>query len=345
KTCASARAEGASAPCCETGCVLDNYFDITPPRSDLPPTSALIYENDAKDAVLLAGLCRDHRMAASVAGDAQEAARLLASRHWDFAIVNTELEPIAVPPGTRTMIICRSSVATVARVLAYRPASVITKPFDSTKLSQGFIRAMRLSFGYSTLSAMSTNFSMTLQNFEAALTGWAAEEHNRQNLPASVKYFCENACPQARTREAIPPAELEQYRLLNPFSERGALYCRHRTDCRLWKFQEQVPAEACTFAPVGMLCTDGVTSPETGLLKTIVMIEENVAKTMQRVDRLRLDYCTGQCDQRREDLAPRKGDTIFSSFRESLTRNCFSYCPQQDCPLMCFFEYFRRTIL
>ncbi len=236
-------------------------------------------------------------------------------------------------------------MALIARILTYHPVSIITKPFDTTKLSQGFVQAMNLSFDQPSMNAAINNFSMALQSFEMALNNWGMEEHNRLAFPESVKHFCETRCPMAKTKESIPNNDLGKYQLLNPFSKRGALYCGKRSVCKLWKFLEEGRAKINTAAPAALLRKQRELSPGTSPLDYLTRTSTDIDALQEGLNTLRTEYCTTLCGEKKENLNAEKGDIIFSNFKESLARNSFSYCTHHECPLMLFFEYYRKTII
>ena len=331
--------------CCEYGCVLDNYFAMNPNKKHLKPTRTLIYENVASDAKILDFICRDFNMEPFFATNAQEAQALIGKTTFDYAIINPELETIALPSVIKTIIVDAPSLALIARILTYRPVSVISKPFTAPELSAGITKALRVPSPQTSQMATINNLSMGLEYFETALNNWQTLPNNRLNFENSTRYYCENRCPMAKTKAAIKDNEFTHYQPLNQFAKRGALYCKIRKVCRLWKFLEHLKTQhgpELMAAPTDILNTPRQRSKEESLSDFITASMGAYLKHAEKLNTIRQGFCTGVCDKHKKDMDIQKGDFIFSSFREVLAQNYYLYCAEHSCALMSFFEYFKR---
>jgi hypothetical protein len=326
------------------GCVLDNYFDIVPDKKYLHASKVLIYEDDEKDAKILEFLCREFKMEPMVLTSPAEVERLLSRGKWDFAIVNPELDKVVIPKRTKVIIVDKLSVGIIARILTYRPVAVITKPFDVPTLSRGFIRALGLPFGQGTMPAALNNMAMAFQSLETALNNWMIDERRRFDIKQSVKYFCESRCPSATLRAGIPDGDMVQYHPLDLYSKRGALYCKAKPACKLWGFLDR-SLEGNMQSVDSILRASRDVVPGQSVFSFLLAVQADIKHHVDALDRQRLAYCTQVCDRHKDDMSAAKGDTLFSSLDDVIKRNSFSYCKEQDCPTMLFFEYFRRKLI
>ncbi len=350
KTCLTLDPQGGHGDmikhkCCEFGCVLDNYFDMNPDKKYLKPSKTLIYENNASDVKILDFICREFKMEPSFAENPGEAQELLRTTTFDYAIINPELESITLPSRTKIIIVDEPSVALIARILTYRPVSVISKPFTVPTLSAGITKALGIPFPQISQFTTINNLCMSLERFETALGNWQIHPNNRLNFENSTRYFCENRCPMATTKSAIKDNELGQYHLLNPFAKRGALYCKLRPTCRLWTFldhlKKQGPAELL-LAPTDVL---NIPRPRTQIESTAnftAASSEHYIAHAEMLNSQRSYFCTEICEKHKKDMDVGREDFLFSSFREVLAQNYYLYCSEHTCPLMAFFEYFKR---
>ncbi len=339
------RGEMIKHKCCEYGCVLDNYFDTNPDKKYLKDTRALIYENNPADIKILDFICREFKMEPSIAGNFQEAEDLLAKTKFDYAIINPELESLALPSRTKTIIVDEISVALIARILTYRPVSVISKPFTVPTLSAGLTKALGVPFPQISQFTTVNNLTMGVEHFSTAMNNWQIDPQNRLNLENSIRNFCETRCPMATNKTAIKANDIGQYHLLNPFAKRGALYCKVRPSCRLWTFLDHLKSQGMPemlTSPTDFLNQPDVRAAHEPWSDFTTAILNRCLAHADKLNDIRSNFCTGICEKHRKDMDISRGDFLFSTFKEVLAQNYYLYCREHACPLMAFFEYFKR---
>lgn len=334
--------------CCDFGCVLESYLNLMPPKNVLPNGQALIYDLDTPDSKALTFLCREFGMTPLITRQSAEAVHLMSTTDIKYVFINPDLERIDVPRHIRVVIMDELSIKLIARIISYHPVGIIPKPLDIATMSIAFTKALNIPFTQESFVALTNNLEIELNTVALNLNRLALTEPFQRPLNESARFFCENHCSFAVTKSSLDPKQSGKYHLLNPFSNRGALYCADKPSCSLWKMltsaefmsDKDIQTSPSEFIKDPTRQTSSVT-----ILDQLELAANSAYARAERLERMRRGFCLHQCTHKKSDLKISRGDTLFSSMDEIMTSNTFNYCQQHACPASLFFSYFKKTMV
>lgn len=331
--------------CCDYGCVLDSYFELTPKIQFLKKYNVLIYENIQTDAKILAHACSQLNIEPTISDNFAEAKKLLRTNTFDFVIMNFELDKLPIPKTMKNIVVGEPRISAVPGIISAQAISFIPKPFDIGAISIGLFKVFNKLFLKTSIPSILYNIVLILEKLNFNLTKIVLDPNSKLNITDSLIFYCQNSCETADT--SIDPNETNalKYETLNLASKRGTLYCRFKSKCALTKFTSWVTQRDPGFK--FQLITDSINKIQYkgnnfSFISTLRKIINDIDSEINLLYNLKIEYCTTVCDFRKEDLNFKKEDNIFTSMREIVEKNHCIYCAEKNCALDSYFDYFKR---
>jgi CheY-like chemotaxis protein len=336
--------------CCEYGCVMDNYFDVSPlpQKGKKYSGKTLLYIADGSELKILRHYCVELGLDVFVTDDPNEAESLCQEHDFDLAIVDYELEKIKIPARVNRIVIGKPTIAATSSIMSYLPVCFIPTPFELVRVALGVLKALGNYYDQQTVMALLQNISIYLESFHMNINNMITDVKNKMNFYDSCMTFCEHSCQFARKRSDLKDSELNSYYAIHGDIRKSQIFCKYRKECTLWAYMEWVKKENSIIdlaSPSAFLQTLSL-QKKGGVyrewLNAIVIELDGFLETLLKT---KVTYCTEVCPKRKSDLNFEKKDNVLDPFHNILREGNCSYCRYTECPQNHFYEYFIQTIL
>lgn len=336
--------------CCEYGCVMDNYFDVTPHAETGKKQSGkvLLYIAESNELKILAHYCAELGLDVFSAGAPAEAAELFQEHEFDLAIVDYELDKITIPARTSRIVVGRPTIAATSSIISYLPVCFIPTPFELVRIALGVLKALGNYYEQQTMMALLQNLSIYLESLHMSIQNMITDDKNKDDLYASCVHYCENQCQFIRKRSELDDAAIHQYQAIHSDIRKSHLYCKYRKECPLWAYREwmQENAENIDYASPSQLMQTFSAADESPLYRDwLAQIGALFSARLERLVQTKIAYCTQVCSHKKKDLDFAKNDTVLDPTHNVLREGSCVYCQYHECPQKHFFEYFVQTIV
>ncbi len=154
-------------------------------------------------------------------------------------------------------------------------------------------------------------------------------------LSTSVEKFCVKGCPFISTRNA-PDFEQGSYQLVTILDERGHLYCKHLSSCKLRDFEKF--AKEQDSSRTERKNNDYFFCKEDDFKKNLLDLSVSLKKEIDFFFEWKNRYCTTKCEKIKKGIDFKVGDVLISKWQDFLKNDSF-YCVEADCPLNDFFRF------
>lgn len=334
--------------CCEYGCVLDNYFDLTPLLISNKKREALLYMVQGHDLKIIEHYCQQLNIKTFISENALEAQDIIKNNNLDVVILNAELDKINIPSAINTVVIGKQTISSTASILAYLPISFIPLPLEMAHVSLGILKAIGIFFQSKTLFAYLTNITIVLETNFMHLNNFIINDLFKMSLLKSFSYFCEHDCEFSTIKDDIPEGKLQDYEVINLISKKGPIYCNRKKNCPLWKYKDWLSSIDSSYVDLNLsiyLQNISCSGQNFSIIEKIDDITNEVKKDIDALHQTKIKYCTEICPEGRHDLNFSKKDNIFSDFSKVIKTNQCAYCQYHKCPQNNFFQFYKTIII
>jgi hypothetical protein len=336
--------------CCEYGCVMDNYFDVTPQATSGKKQSGnvLLYMAESNELKILAHYCGELGLDVFTAATPDEVAGLFQAHEFDLAIVDYERDKIKIPARTSRIVVGRPTIAATASIISYLPVCFIPTPFELVRIALGVLKALGNYYEQPTIMALLQNLSIYLESLHMSIQNMITDEKNKGDFYSACVHYCENNCQFIRKRSDLDDSEISQYQAIHSDIRKSHVYCKYRKECPLWAYMEwmrETDVALDLSSPSQLMQTFSVRDESRCYRDWLEAIIRRFQEHLAALFQTKVTYCTQVCPRRKKDLDFKKGDTVLDPSQKLLQEGSCSYCQYHECPQKHFFEYFIQTIV
>ncbi len=308
----------------------------------------LIYEEVADDVAMIEYLCKQHEMEPHLARDFSEAEHILKREDISVAVINYALEKLTLKSDIAVVATGESRLEASMKIIGYNPVCFIPKPLTFATISLGLTKAAKSLCETKSYPSNVVNVFMILGEMEAKLIALTKDEHHNMTLSELVKDHCEEHCPFACTGSQMSQDDENEYEVLNYFTSRGALFCKRKNICELWRFHDWLAEDyphLVSERPTDLLRCDSLSEEKIGFMDGLTRVIQKYNDKINLLYELKFEYDMKKCDAKKEGLEFQKGDHLFSKADEIMNCTNCAYCTEHECPLDKFFEIFKRKVI